>query len=645
MDANTYYDKTLGGWLGKNIGGTLGGPWEGHTSSLLLYFYDPVPSEAMPNDDFELQLVWLDMLRKKGIYLKPADFVHHWREHTRYYISEYFVGQRNMALGLMPPVTGDFNNWYIRGMGATIRSEIWGMIAPGLPDIAAAYAYLDASTDHSRDGMYGEMFFAAMESYAYVEDDLYKIIAKGLEFVPEDSEINEAVGIVLEELERGVDITRIRHLLCAHFAHPTDFTYAPLNVGFAVLGLLSSADYGEILCNTVNCGYDTDCTGATAASLLGIIRGAKETPERWLKPIGYPVVVSDLLVDVDYADDIREVTKQVCALGEEVVKQADAVREHLYRWTGLPFLRPDGASPEYRRTEVVLGWNEALGMRLCYAGPPTIGVGETKVHQLRVFNTSDTVRTLRLEIMAPEGVTLHNLEEQSQTLSTHVVLPAGGCMELPIRIAVPEDSNIAGPSFTVSLRLTADKTTPLEVGYAVVLKAAWRCTEAIDSADRATQTAIEESGALENAPVAVTQRLHGVDDLTDFIPEPGKVAYAQVTMQAEAEPPVRVVANNTGPIRVFHNGRRIINKEHWLPGIAPSWHLQVGDGSTHLLPKNAGYADITLQPGANVFLFRLEGHERPQDATFHLAQIFADDPAKAKMGDYRPATAIVTSPR
>ncbi len=642
MDKNLYYDKTLGGWLGKNIGGTLGGPWEGHTSPLLLYYYDPIPKEAMPNDDFELQLVWLDMLQKNGIYLKPADFVRHWQDHTRYYISEYFMGQRNMALGLVPPVTGAFNNWWISGMGATIRSEIWGMIAPGMPDIAAAYAYLDASTDHSEDGLYGEVFFAALESHAYVESDIRKLILKGLEFVPAHSVIQKVVAMVLEELDKSRELRSLRHLLCAEFAHPTDFTYAPLNVGFTVLGLLSSNMYGDILCNTVNCGYDTDCTGATAGSVLGIMHGASNTPEHWLEPIGYPVVVSDLLIDVDYPADIREVTKQVCALGEQVIENADKVREHLYRWTRLPFLlEGERESWEPSPMEITLGWQGDLGIHLTYMDSPAIGIGETQIHVLHITNKSGKHIPSTLVVQLQEGTSHAGDNGLVKIADCQIELPANSCVDFPLTVHIPPDISINSPALTIQVVLKGDGLDTLQYKYTVVMKAAWKVSDVLDSDDTTTQQAIEEAGSLGNAPVNVRSVLHSSDTLNDFIPASGKVVYAQVTMQTQAETPVRIIANNTGPIRVIHNGKRIINKEHWLAGIAPSWHLQVGDGSTHLLPKNGGYADIIVSKGENTFLFRLEGHDRLQDATFHLAQIVAPDHATAKMGDYRPATSIV----
>jgi hypothetical protein len=61
----------------------------------------------------------------------------------------------------------------------------------------------------------------------------------------------------------------------------------PSNIGIVVLGLLyGGGDFDKTMCITVNCGEDTDCTGATVGSIFGIIRGIEGIPQRWIDPIG-----------------------------------------------------------------------------------------------------------------------------------------------------------------------------------------------------------------------------------------------------------------------------------------------------------------------------------------------------------------------
>jgi hypothetical protein len=58
----SYRERVMACWLGKAIGGTLGMPFEGADGPLDLHFYDPVPTEMLPNDDLDLQVVWACVL-------------------------------------------------------------------------------------------------------------------------------------------------------------------------------------------------------------------------------------------------------------------------------------------------------------------------------------------------------------------------------------------------------------------------------------------------------------------------------------------------------------------------------------------------------------------------------------------------------
>jgi hypothetical protein len=43
----------------------------------------------------------------------------------------------------------------------------------------------------------------------------------------------------------------------------------------------------------VNCGYDTDCTGATVGSILGIIAGTAGLPAKWTAPLGNAIATNE----------------------------------------------------------------------------------------------------------------------------------------------------------------------------------------------------------------------------------------------------------------------------------------------------------------------------------------------------------------
>ena len=90
MNASTYLDKVYGCWLGKSVGGTIGGPLEGNKGFLEVPLR--FPETNIDNDDLDLQLVWLHLLREKGLGLSAEDFARAWLEHITYPWDEYGVG-------------------------------------------------------------------------------------------------------------------------------------------------------------------------------------------------------------------------------------------------------------------------------------------------------------------------------------------------------------------------------------------------------------------------------------------------------------------------------------------------------------------------------------------------------------------------
>lgn len=133
---------------------------------------------------------------------------------------------------------------------------------------------------------YAEIFTAVLESAAFVESDVRKLIDIALARIPADCRVARSVKLAIECHDSGIDWRTARNRIVEESADLGWFQ-APANLGFVVLGLLyGEGDFGRSICISVNCGDDTDCTGATAGAVLGIISGRKNLPQKWIDPIG-----------------------------------------------------------------------------------------------------------------------------------------------------------------------------------------------------------------------------------------------------------------------------------------------------------------------------------------------------------------------
>ena len=315
-----YRDKVYACWLGKNIGGTLGAPLEGRKEVHSLTFYDPVPTESAANDDLDLQLVWLKMLQERGVHPSVSDFADYWIKHLGPYPwNEYGFCRRNLDRGLRPPISGCFENYYIDEMGSPIRSEIWACVAPGDPQLAASLAWKDAVLDHAGgEGVCGEMFWAALESAAFVVSDPPTLIQIGLAMIPIWSRISRAVREAVWCYENDIEWLEARERIVRSFGHFQP-CHAPQNHGFTIMGWLYGEDYGDCLCKAVNCGYDTDCTGATLGSVLGLVGGTDAIPDHWREPVGEDIVLHPFTQDLDAPKTVGDLTDQTVAVARKLL--------------------------------------------------------------------------------------------------------------------------------------------------------------------------------------------------------------------------------------------------------------------------------------------------------------------------------------
>ncbi|MBE5746586.1 MAG: ADP-ribosylglycohydrolase family protein [Clostridiales bacterium] len=300
LNYEAYKDKVRACWIGKNIGGTLGGPFEGVRKKLDVKGFVTEKGEPLPNDDLDLQLVWLHAIEKEGPKHLTADVLgDYWLSFITMYAGEYSIARKNMELGIMPPLSGETdNNWYLKhSNGAWIRTEVWATLFPAQPDMAVRYAIEDAKVDHGNgEGTYAAMFVAALESAAFVVSDLRKLIEIGLAKIPYDCRMARTVRLILDCYDKGVPAMDARDAILQENADIGDGWFsAPSNVGYATLGLLyGEGDFKKSMLLAVNCGDDTDCTAGTVGSVLGIMYGTAGIPKDWEEYIGDKIVTCSI---------------------------------------------------------------------------------------------------------------------------------------------------------------------------------------------------------------------------------------------------------------------------------------------------------------------------------------------------------------
>ncbi|MBD3291749.1 MAG: hypothetical protein GF393_02405 [Armatimonadia bacterium] len=410
LNRDEMFDRVMGCWLGKSIGGTLGMPLEGQKGLFDLTYYDPVPEGAIFNDDLDIQLVWLRALQELGPEVTTHDLADYWLQHVIYPWDEYGLGAFNLRKGLAPPVAGGFDNWYIDCEGSPIRSEIWAMVAPAAPEVAARYAYKDAIIDHAGgEGVWGEMYLAALESAAFIVHDAHELIEIGLSLIPEDCRTARAVRDVLKWHREGVEWTRCRELLLDAHGHynPQD---SPQNQGIVTLGwLYGDGDFGDSILKAVNCGEDTDCTGATLGAIMGIVHGAEAIPAKWKDPVSEGIAVGWGIVGLDYPTQLDELTRQTLAQTERVLaaKAPDVriVDQPTSAQYDIEALKAPGLMREVEAADPMTAIYDLgpVALHVAYGETPTIGYDAPAEVKLTLQSRSDVSLTGEMSVEVPHG--------------------------------------------------------------------------------------------------------------------------------------------------------------------------------------------------------------------------------------------------
>ncbi|HSH77528.1 MAG TPA: ADP-ribosylglycohydrolase family protein [Herpetosiphonaceae bacterium] len=416
LNSQAFRDQVYGCWMGKNCGGTLGAPLEralGEPEPFDVWWYPELKEGGIPNDDLEMQLIWLKALEEVGPHLKAADLAQYWLDHIGYNWDEYGLSKTNLRLGLLPPVAGAYNNWFKDCMGCPIRSEIWACVAPGAPRIAVRYAYEDAICDHAGgESVFGELFNTAVEAAAFVVSDREQLIDIGMSYIPAWSKTAQAITAARAAHAEGVDWKTARKRVLETTPHHVA-QYSPINIAFQVIGWLYGEDFGDAICKAVNCGYDTDCTGATLGSVLGIVATRQGLPRRWTEPLGETISTNESWGGLRHASSgpnpvpatLDELTERVCRMAQRVLS-AHGVLDGGSTFVADPatLYADEGVRALWTANPMRLDHREGtVQIGVDYGDTPAVVPGTVKSLTIHLTNPHPVELNAQCTLMGPQG--------------------------------------------------------------------------------------------------------------------------------------------------------------------------------------------------------------------------------------------------
>jgi len=313
LDPDQIHDRIRGAWLGRTVGNTLGKPVEGLTRAEVenylkaagqwpqtgyIPLLSPLPvgvshlHESAPfasagtftdvprDDDIDWTILGLHLMETYGRDLSTEQIATEWLDRipfTQTFTAER-AAYRNLICGQQPPQTATTSNPYREWIGALIRADIFGYINPGDPAEAARLALVDARLSHVGNGIYGEMWAAALVAAAFSTASPRFALGVALDVVPPTSRLAEALSEILNLFDGGATSIDALAWVDEHLGH-YNWVHTINNAALISTGLLWGRGFMDTLAITISGGRDTDSTAATVGSVFGALHGSSSIPQ------------------------------------------------------------------------------------------------------------------------------------------------------------------------------------------------------------------------------------------------------------------------------------------------------------------------------------------------------------------------------
>jgi len=263
-------------------------PWNRRSApTSLLENIDGMPED----DDLNFPILALDLLETHGGDLTTDDIAQAWLAVLpagRVFTAER-AAYRNILDARPVPETAAHLNPFREWIGALIRADVHGWAHPGDVRAAAASAWIDARLSHTRNGIYGEMWAAALCSASLVAASADEVLDAADTVVPPASRLAAALRLGREvgrSLGEGaLSIESALDRLHAEF-EGMHWVHTLNNAALIACALQAHGrDFGAAIALAVAGGWDTDSVGATVGSVVGGIVGADGIGAEWTSPL------------------------------------------------------------------------------------------------------------------------------------------------------------------------------------------------------------------------------------------------------------------------------------------------------------------------------------------------------------------------
>lgn len=292
MSRADYEDRVRAAWLGQIVGALVAFPHEHAVASAVrLDRYPEAYAWAPVDDDWYYEMVAVRAFERYGADLTVAELGRQWRENAAGSWGSSRAARLAMERGVVPPATGHPSEnplWWT--IGPQFSGDIYGLVAPGMPNLAGKLARELGAINGYAEGLDGAVFVAGMVSLAFVETDAAAVVRKAAGLIHPESPYRQCLDLVIDLAGEGRGMREIADAVEDrwHLEYPGTNNAVP-NGCLAAAGVwLGKGDVMETVNLLAGAAdfTDADCNAANAAAVAAVISGTRGLPAPLVSALG-----------------------------------------------------------------------------------------------------------------------------------------------------------------------------------------------------------------------------------------------------------------------------------------------------------------------------------------------------------------------
>ncbi|MGB7549560.1 MAG: ADP-ribosylglycohydrolase family protein [Terracidiphilus sp.] len=360
-----YLDRVRAIWTAQMIGQWTGLLFEHQVASVLNNTpLRPARGYAPVDDDYYYEMVAIRAFEKYGIHLTVEQLGAQWLENNA---GSWGSSEQALLLlkrGVKPPNTGNprYNKlWWT--IGPQFSSDVYGTLAPGMPNVAAEMARRLTHINGFAEGTDGAVFVSGMISLGFVETDTKEIVRKAARLISPLSPYRQCLDMVITMAEAGKSAEEINRAINERWG----IEYPATNNAVVNGGIVATSVWfgeGDFL-KTENLAFtaadfaDTDCNAANAGSVVAAMHGMSVLPAKDVAELNdriYGATMGPLKLTPPVDESISALAERTAVIGEKILLENGA------SFDGgnleIPVQQPTTQAPElFKLSDLTKWWN------------------------------------------------------------------------------------------------------------------------------------------------------------------------------------------------------------------------------------------------------------------------------------------------